>query len=67
MKIQKLRSIRASNKKPVRICYARNGHRLWEGMKKDIPEEFKDYYVFTKINNPRYTYIEIVEDTIWFE
>lgn len=53
-------------KSEVVICYARNGHRLYKGSSKEIPEELKQYYVYQKINNKRYTYIEIVEDEQWF-
>ena len=63
--IKKLRSIKT--KKQVVICYARTGHRIWSGLKQDIPEELKNYYVFLKINNNRYTYLEIVEDEEWFK
>ena len=53
-------------KQNVVICYARNGHRLWAGPRQEIPEQLKQYYVYQKINNDRYTYIEIVEDLAWF-
>lgn len=54
-------------KQNVVICYGRNGHRLWEGNRKDIPEHLKNYYVCQKLNNNRYSYIEVVEDLAWFE
>ena len=64
MQPKRLKQIRTKNN--VVICYARNGHRLYEGNRKDIPEELKQYYVYQKINNDRYSYIEIIEDTTWF-
>ena len=65
MKPKTLKQLRT--KTNVVICYARTGERLWEGNRKDIPEQLKRYYVYQKINNNRYTYIEIVEDLRWFE
>ena len=62
--IKKLKQIRTKNQ--VCICYARTGDRLYKGPKQNIPEHLKEYYVYQKINNNLYSYIEIVEDKAWF-
>lgn len=64
-KIQKLRSLKT--KRQVAIYYARTGDKIWSGLKQNIPEELKDYYVFDKNNNDFYTKVEIIEDKSWFE
>lgn len=52
----------------VTICYARNGHRLYEGLITNIPEHLLNYYCGFKIYN-KYranTYIEVTEDEKWW-
>ena len=50
----------------VLIAYARNGHLLYEGSVKDIPEHLRDYYVSYFSEGYRKTYVDCVEDTGWF-
>lgn len=60
-------NIKTSN---VLISYARDGHLLYEGEAKNIPEHLLDYYVtyFSEgIIKTIKTYIECVEDTKWFD
>ena len=63
--IKKLKQLRTKNQ--VCICYARTGHKLYKGPRKNIPSHLKNYYVYQKINNNLYSYIEIIEDKEWFE
>lgn len=53
----------------VKICYARNGHLLFEGVVEDIPAYLLEYYVdYISVNKYRdNTYIEVVEDIGWFD
>lgn len=57
-------NIKTSN---VLISYARNGHLLYEGEAKNIPEHLLDYYVTYFSEGLIKTYIECVEDTKWFD
>lgn len=53
----------------VKICYARNGHLLYEGFVEEIPTHLLEYYVdYISVNAYRdTTYFEVVEDTKWFD
>lgn len=53
--------------KTVTICYARNGHRLYKGSQKEIPQHLINYYVWENFYN-KYTdntYLEVTEDKKW--
>ena len=52
----------------VTICYAINGHHLYDGPIDKIPEHILNYYCGYKIVNSvrKYTYIEVTEDKDWW-
>lgn len=51
------------------ICYARNGHRLYEGATSNIPEHLLNYYTGYVIYNKvtKNTYLEVTEDKGWWK
>ena len=64
--VEKLRKLKELEIKTsyVKICYARNGHLLYEGDVENIPTHLLEYYVdYVSVNRYRdTTYIEVVEE-----
>ena len=52
----------------ITICYATNGHRLYQGPVSNIPEHLLEYYCGYRINNKyrKSHYIEVTEDEKFF-
>jgi len=67
MKVKKVKNIKFRYSE-VTICYARNGHRLYQGPVSDIPEHLLEYYCGYKIDNKirKSHYIEVTEDEKYF-
>ena len=61
--MRKLRSLKT--KKSVTVCYARNGHRLYEGPVSLAPDHIKDYYIVFTLVRKQKIYVEVVEDKEW--